>query len=193
MSAQADLIYCYQGSDVLINLLDLHDAQALKQAERLLTGARLIELYHHPLPGAFDLKHLQAIHHHIFQDLYTWAGELRRIEIAKGLFFCRAAYIEREAGKIFQALKEEQYLADCRDDELPARAAYYLSEINAVHPFRDGNGRTQREFMRELLLKRGVRVNFAKVPPQRMVEASIASFGGDYSMMEDLFRQCIEL
>ncbi len=192
MSAEADLLYCYPGSSVLINRLDLQDAQQLEQAERTLSAARLIELYKHPVPGSFDLNHLQSIHHYIFQDIYTWAGQLRSVEIAKGLFFCRAAYIRREADKLFAALHAENLLLDCPLEKLPFKAAYYLSEINAIHPFRDGNGRAQREFIRELLLRRGIKVNYAGVKPERMREASIASFGGDYSLMEQLFSLCIK-
>ncbi len=191
MSAEADLIYCYPGSDTLINLLDLRDPEQLKQAERTLSAARLIELYKKPLPGDFDLTHLQRIHHYIFQDIYAWAGELRRIEIAKGLFFCRSAYIVNQAQKLFAKLSAEHCLQRCPESELAGRAAYYLSEINAIHPFRDGNGRAQREFIREMLAKRGIKVDYSRTEPQRMTEASIASFGGDYSLMEALFKQCI--
>lgn len=192
MSAEADLIYCYPGSDVLINRLSLQDPQLLNQAERTLSAARLIELYKTPIPGSFDVAHLQAIHHYIFQDIYSWAGQFRRIEIAKGLFFCRAAYIRPQLEKLMDKLRAEDLLRTCPQDKLAFKAAYYLSEINAIHPFRDGNGRAQREFIRQLLARRGVKVNYAGVEPERMREASIASFGGDYSLMEKLFLQCIE-
>lgn len=190
MSEEADLIYCYPGSTVLINKLNLRTEQELKKAERLYSAVRIAQLIRRPVPGNFDLQHLQAIHAFIFQDIYSWAGKLRRVEIAKGLFFCRAQYIRPQAEKLFLQLQHEKYLREVPDDKLPLRAAYYLSEINAIHPFRDGNGRAQREFIRALLLPRAI-VSYAKVNPAAMTEASIASFGGDYSLMEKLLTTCI--
>lgn len=191
MKAEPDLIYCYPDSNVLINLLDLRDGEALKKAERIFTSARLMELMRHPVQGSFDLEHLKRIHHHIFQDLYTWAGELRRVEIAKGLYFCRAQYIEPQAANLFKQLKRDQYLKDCSHEELVKKAAWYFSEINAIHPFRDGNGRAQREFIRELLLNLRVSLSWQPIRPEQMIEASIASFHGDYGPMEQLFEKCV--
>ena len=186
--------YCYPRSDVLINHFNVRDAERLRQLERVLSGARLVDLYRKPLKGRFDFAHLKAIHAHLFQDIYPFAGEVRTVDIAKGLFFCHYAYIEDEAKRIFRELKEEGYLADTPLHELALRCAYYLGEINALHPFRDGNGRAQRECMRELLLvKRGLNLDFTKVPPEAMFEASVASFKGDDRPLIVLFRECLNL
>lgn len=186
-----DPVYCYDGTDILINLYGLRDDQELKKLERVLTAVRLSDLLRHPLPGAFDLDHLKRIHYYLFQDLYSWAGKLRKVDISKGLMFCHAPYIEKELVKLFAALKQENFLLHVKYEDLACKAAYYMSEINAIHPFRDGNGRTQREFIRELLLHRKVHVDYSKVPTRSMVDASIASFNGDLEPLTALYSQCL--
>lgn len=189
----ADSVYCYPHSEILKNNYGEKDPARLEKIERMLTGARLIDLYRRPLRGRFDLRHLQAVHHYLFQDLFSWAGKLRTVEIAKGYFFCRCEYIEREIKRLLRQLKAEGYLRQLARDRLPERLGYYLAEINAVHPFRDGNGRTQREFIRELSLTCGARVDYSRVPPETMRDASIAAFNGDYAPMTALFRRCTGL
>lgn len=186
-----DTVYCYQDSGVLINNYDLRDPEKLKQLERVLTGVRLIDLYKKPIEGKFDLEHLKAIHYHIFQDIYPWAGRLRTVNIAKGLFFCQALYLEQEGKRIFTELKKENYFKDCPFEVLPQKASWLLSEINALHPFRDGNGRTQREFLRELFLKLNVELDWTQVSPKLMLDASIASFRGDLTLMQDLMARAL--
>ena len=186
-----DKIYCYAGSEVLINKFGEHDPKILSQYERMFTGARIIDLLKKPLHGTFDLKHLKKIHFYIFQDIYPWAGQLRRVNISKEILFCDAQYVENMINKVFFKLKEEDFLRQCTAEDLPSRAAYYLGEINAVHPFREGNGRAQREFIRELLLSIGYRVDYSRCDPGMMLQASINAFAEDYSLMTELFTKCI--
>ncbi len=186
-----DNIYCYAGSEVLINKFEEHDPKILSQYERMFTGARIIDLLKKPIQGAFDLKHLKKIHFYIFQDIYPWAGELRRVNISKEILFCDAQYVENMINKVFKKLKEEDYLKHCSTKDIASRAAYYLGEINAVHPFREGNGRAQREFIRELLLPLGYRVDYSRCAPTMMLQASINAFAEDYNLMTELFAKCI--
>ncbi len=109
---------------------------------------RILELLNNPVKGTFDLKHLQAIHAYIFQDVYDWAGELRKVDISKGFMFCNFLFISEQAEEIFGKLKAENYLHGLKEDDFIVRLAYYFSEINALHLFREGNGRSQREFIR---------------------------------------------
>ena len=151
----SDTKYCYPDSDVLVNKLDIRDPNKLQIFERKLTMLRLLELIDKPIEGKFDLKHLQAIHAYIFQDVYDWAGKIRTVDIAKGNTFCNVRFISSQADAIFSKLKEEYYLAGLEEYMFTKRLAYYFSEINALHPFREGNGRSQREFIRSLALKMG--------------------------------------
>ena len=187
----ADHLYCYDGTEILINKFDLKDIGSLKRIERTLTAARLIQLSKKPVSGSFDAAHLKKIHMHIFQDIYPWAGQFRRVDISKGALFCHAAYIPHEINKLLLKLKQDNYLKNLSFDDLVPKVAFYLSEINAIHPFRDGNGRTQREFIRELLIPLNYHVDYSKIEPDFMLQASISSFNGDIEMMSNLFRKCI--
>jgi cell filamentation protein len=134
-----------------------------------MTTRRLAELEHSEKPGKLNLAHLKAIHRHIFQDVYPWAGEFRTVNIARpGQFYF--AFTER----ILPCL--DTVFSGLANDKAFTRAAYYMGELNAIHPFRDGNGRTQREFVRQLALKSGYSLNWSRITRSAMTEASIRSF-----------------
>lgn len=186
-----DRIYCYPDSDVLINKLDIREQEKLRIYERKLTMLRIMELIDKPIKGNFDFKHLQKIHEFIFQDIYEWAGIVRKVDIAKGNMFCNVKFIDSQANEIFGNLKKEQYLDGLSEAEFIKRLAYYFSEINALHPFREGNGRSQREFIRSLAIKNGYIINFSNIPKDEMIKASQDSFLCEYKSMERLFQKCV--
>lgn len=188
----SDTKYCYPDSDVLVNKLDIRDPNKLQIFERKLTMPRLLELIDKPIEGKFDLKHLQAIHAYIFQDVYDWEGKIRTVDIAKGNTFCNVRFISSQADVIFSKLKEEYYLAGLEEYMFTKRLAYYFSEINALHPFRKGNGRSQREFIRSLALKNGYLIYFEKASKEEMLIASKKSFMCDYEDMEKIMAKCIK-
>lgn len=186
-----DLLYCYPGTNVLKNKLSIQDQKKLRDVERKLTALRIADLIRKPIRGSFDLKHLCAIHFYVFQDLFAWAGELRKVNISKGNMFCRVEYLSSQAGTVFGAIGHENYLQGLEYDMFVKRLAYHFSEINALHPFREGNGRTQREFIRELALYNGYAIDFSKAAPDEMFNASVDSFLCRYEKMEVLFDQCL--
>lgn len=188
----ADVIYCYPDTDVLINKLDIREPKKLQKFERKLTMLRLLELIDQPMKGNFDLKHLQAIHKYIFQDIYDWAGKIRTVDIAKENMFCNVRFLEQQAEEIFGKLREEKYLEGLLRREFVKRSAYYFSEINALHLFREGNGRSQREFIRSLVIKNGHTIRFSDISEEEMIKASRASFLCDYDEIERLFDRCIK-
>lgn len=182
--------YVYPGTDVLINKLNIRDAKALVQADADLVYHRLDELYDVPVAGTFDLDHLRTIHRRLFGDLYAWAGELRTVPIAKGnSLFALPAYLAQAADALFAELRRERRLLGLPKDELVARLAYYLGELNALHPFREGNGRTQREFIRELALHAGFHVAWEDVSHLDMVQASIEAMSGEPVLLESTLRR----
>lgn len=183
--------YCYPHSNVLRNKLGITDAEKLQIAEREITSLRIARAKIEPVKGDFDLKHLQRIHHYIFSDIYEWAGELRWVNIAKGNFFCAAPYIEAQAEELFDRLRAEKYLAAVSQKELPIRLAYYLSEINVIHPFREGNGRTQRLFVEYLAAENGYLVDFSDVSSEEMILACDAAFNCDYEWINSLMRRIV--
>lgn len=164
---------------VLKNLLGITDPATLGAAEANLVAARSRQLALKPLPGNFDLTHLQAIHKYLFQDLYTWAGQLRTVDISKGTTrFANCAFLHSAAAYIFGQLANEKLLIGLALEEFSQRAAYYLGELNALHPFRDGNGRTQREFMSHLAQKNGLVLDWADASQQEIIAVSEESFHG---------------
>lgn len=183
--------YCYPNSDVYINKLNIRDPKVLENAEIELTMIRSIELRENPIVGNWDLNHLKEIHKYIFQDIYPFAGKIREENIAKGNFqFANYMYIESMAKKLFQDLKSEKYLEGLKKESICERLSYYLSEINALHPFREGNGRTQREFIRTLALKNGYSLDWSKVDKETLMNAFIQSTV-DTKPLENLLNEII--
>lgn len=175
---------------VLRNKFSIMDAEELKRVEATLTAIRIAQFDEHPIPGRFDLDHLKAIHHHIFQDVYEWAGELRRVDISKeSSWFAHFAFIESNANALVADFAGEHYLRGLPADQFTARAAYYLGELNALHPFREGNGRTQRAFLSALAREAGYQLAWERVSPESMVAASVLSlFRGDNSGFERILQ-----
>lgn len=130
-----DSNYCYPNSFILINKLGIKNGKALNEAEREITTIRISQITENPIKGNFDLKHLQAIHRFIFRDIYSWAGQLRTVNIAKGNQFCNCIYIESGSKPTFDKLKKENYLIGTSQDDICEKLAYYLGEINVIHPF----------------------------------------------------------
>jgi cell filamentation protein len=173
----------------LRNKLGITDAAHLQQVETTLTALRLLEVAAHPIGGHCDFDHLKAIHHAIFQDIYEWAGEIRQVDISKGNSpFAHFAYIASNAQTLFARLVQEGCLRGLPADQFARRAAYYLGEINVLHPFREGNGRTQRVFFNEVARQAGYTLDWTQISAQQMLDASILSLvRGDNSGFEHLF------
>ena len=188
---EEDGTYCYPGTDVLKNKLNIHDREILSDAERSISLVRMIELEEHPIRGNYDLDHLKRIHKALFGDIFEWAGQLRTVDISKGTMFCKCEYIESNANKLFRELKDENNLIGLKMEDMASRLAYYLCEINAIHPFREGNGRTQRLFVKQLAFDAGYYLDFTGISDEEMINASVRGFVLDYSYMESLIKRGI--
>ena len=185
-------IYCYPDTDILINRLDLKDNAILQKYEAKITAAKLLALRQKGIIGEFDSKHIRDIHKYLFEDIYPFAGNFRTENIGKGVFrFAEWQYIESELDNLLKKLKEENYLANYSQEMLAEKLAYYISELNVLHPFREGNGRTIREFIRELALKNGYILNLKKVNPKDFFNASVKSIV-DTNDLEKLINICLE-
>lgn len=184
--------YVYAGTKVLRNKLGLRDFDELWDAERAITGVTAAELEANPIDGQFDLAHLQAIHKALFSDVYDWAGTIREKGfIAKGnSLFCAAEFILPYSDDLFSKLKAENYLRGLEREEFIQRVAFYISEINALHPFREGNGRTQRIFINQLARQAGWNLNYTTVDPEVLCDAYIASMTNT-SELVDLLRKTV--
>lgn len=169
--------FCYPKTFILKNKAGLRNQDELDQFEQLMFLTRSEE----PLPdGILDYIHYKRIHHHFFQDVYDWAGKPREIRTGKGgNWFCYPEYIDVEMEKIFTQLTEEGHLSQISNPQQFAnRAAHYITEINAIHPFREGNGRCQLTLIDILLDVSGFEMNEDLIEPEQFMEAMIASFRG---------------
>lgn len=141
--------YFYPNCDVFKNKLHIKDEAGLKAVEEDITVHRLIELIAKPLNGRFGITHLLNIHRHIFQDIYPFAGKLREEDIWKGdTFFFKCQFIRQGLEDILGKLKNDNYLSKLDAKDFSRRAAFFMAELNMIHPFREGNGRAIREFIR---------------------------------------------
>lgn len=177
--------YVYVGTRVLKNKGYLRVPEEAAAYEARMVFKRLLGLYAEPCPGPLDTEHLLAIHRTLFQDVYAWAGKLRIGEMSIGSYrFCRAELLMTSLRALLDQLAGERYLMNLSPDEFSERAGYYLGELNAIHPFRDGNGRTQREFIRQIGLRALHKVRWAPITRFEMVTASklSAATGQPYAL-----------
>ena len=160
--------------------------------EAKITAAKLLDLRQRGITGKFDIKHIIEIHKYLFEDLYSFAGKFRSENIAKGSFiFAGWEYIDIQLVNLLESLKKENYLQGLDREEFVKRLAYYMSELNVLHPFREGNGRTIREFIRQLSLKNNYIFNLKNERPQDVLDASIESVV-DTTKLEKIINSCLE-
>ena len=177
MDEAKDDPYCYPGTGVLKNLLDLRDRSELEAFEAEITAQRAAE----PLPaGRLSYAHYRAIHRHLFQDVNAWAGKLRTVRISKGgNSFCYPEHIDREMRWLFTELAGQHHFRGMDANGFAERAAHFLAELNAIHPFREGNGRTQLSFLTLHAERAGHPLRLERLIPQEILAAIIKSFGGN--------------
>lgn len=181
--------YCYPGTTVLRNIPGIHDAATLADFEAVSTAQRADE----PLPtGRLSVRHYCAIHHHLFQDLYAWAGQFRTVRLSKsGNAFCYPENIRRQMQDLFADLRRRRHLASLPREAFAADAAHLLATLNAIHPFREGNGRTQTSFLVLIGYRAGHPMNLDRLDPERFLAAMIESFGGSEQPLVQEIRRLI--
>ena len=186
-AAEADPL-CYPGTSVLINLLDITDPQLLEEAETAIFIIRAEE----PPDGGFDLHHYLELHRHLFQNLYSWAGQIRTIRTGKdGNWFCYPEHIQGQLRRVFAELGEPDAVARMTASEFASHVGHFLAELNAIHPFREGNGRTQLVFVAVLAKRAGFDFDAGKLDPERAMQAMIESFGGEETPLVTLLRDIV--
>ncbi len=181
--------YCYSGSTVLKNKANLKDEGALEEFESAMTFSRAAE----PLPaGRFSVSHYRAIHRHLFQDVYSWAGKFRTVRLTKGTSaFCYPEHIAREMQRLFSGLRGEHLLQGRLPSEFAAGVAHFLAELNAIHPFREGNGRTQFTFLALLAEHAGHPLDLDRLDAGAALEAMVQSFTGEEQPLRSLIEGLI--
>jgi cell filamentation protein len=169
--------YCYPGTTVLTNRLGTRDQSILDAFEAEMSSDRASE----PLPpGRLSYRHYRAIHRHLFQDVYIWAGKIRTVRISKAQStFCYPEHIDREMRRLFAELAEQKHFRGLDRTTFARKAAHFVAELNAIHPFRVGNGRTQLSFLVVLADHAGHPLDLEHLKPKAMLRAMVTSFEGD--------------
>ena len=162
-------------------------------AEREITSLKLLILFDKPAAKECNFAVLCEIHKTIFGDLYEWAGQIRRGDFfSKGdSIFCRGQYIKESANKIMGDLRNENFLKGLDKTRFIERTAFYMGEVNALHPFREGNGRTAREFFRQLSLNANYLLDFGKTDNEKLLIADIEAFNGRYDDLVKILETAI--
>ena len=175
--------YFWPNSDVLKNKPGFIHAPTLRAFEYEATRLRAEQLRATPVQGRFDTAHYRAIHRHLFQDVYEWAGEYRQVEFSKGrsLFAplqTPAHTLETWGAKILGDIASERYLKGLKKPDFVERLAHYYGELNFWHPIREGNGRATKEFLYHLAKQAGYELEFHRLGAKTWNNAAERQTGG---------------
>ena len=177
----------------LKNKLGIKDPIKLDKAEAALTADRLVEIEIKGPRGPFNYDHLKATHHYIFQDIYEWAGQPRTINISKDhTSFTPSYLIQRNIENLFSRLENDNFLKGLKPKEFTEKITEFFAYLNQIHPFREGNGRTQRAFTEALAKQAGYSIAFDISNKERMIDISVKSHEGDLSGMNRFFKEAID-
>ena len=182
---------CYPGTTCLINKLDIRDETMLAKAEASIVLAKASFLDQHPINGGYDFEHYKQIHHYLFCDLYDWAGEIRTVNISKkGTAFVPADEIAACAAACFERLSGFSSIGLSKH-ELAVEVADFYSTVNMLHPFREGNGRTQRIFFKQWIQHLGYALDLTNVDADEFMIATIQAAHGVMDTLVDFFERTI--
>ena len=169
-----------EGSGIILdNKKGITDWDTLENVERRYSYIRLPELKKAEIDRkiVFNKEYFLSIHKFIFQDIYPWAGTIREVDLYKGdSAFAPARFLEGSLEEVFKNLKKDNYLRGFSRDEIAELSAYYMLELNFLHPFREGNGRTKRHFMTQLVDRAGFDLSLESIEPNQLVMADILAF-----------------
>lgn len=163
--------------------------------ERRETWVQRQRLWENPVPQTFDMAHLCRLHYRLFSEIYSWAGEYRTVNIAKGTSrFLSPTHFPTAARLIEETIAQSTILdATTSDAEFVSQVSKLLADINYIHPFREGNGRAQRVFIDDIATHTGRVITWRNVPIHDYMHASIETFKtGDGQAFEPLFSQMLK-
>ena len=179
---------CYEGTTCLINKWGITDENKLKEFEGAVTFAKASELELNPISDTFDVEHYKLIHKYLFEDIYDWAGEYRTVNISKkGTKFASADQISDLMNACFMRLKDNNYFQNKSFDEFVDNIVDFYSVTNMIHPFREGNGRTQRLFISQLIRFNNYDIDFSSIDKDELMIATIHAANGIVDYLKDVF------
>ena len=147
-----------------------------------------------PLPaGRLSVRQYRAIHRHLFQDIYSWAGNFRSVRISKdGSMFCYPEHISAQMRTLFAGLRRNSYLHNLKTDPFVRKSANFVSTLNAIHPFRDGNGRTQLAFLALIAAQAGHPLALTRLRARHFLRAMVSSFHGEEGALHGELRRLLD-
>ncbi len=154
------------------NQLNISNPADLQLAEYEYSAWRATQLAERPLPGDFDLPHLQAIHQYLFQDIYDWAGHLKTVENSVRAPFAKPEHIVGFAAEVFGRLHQADCYRNLPRDDYVRCAAELFADINAMHPFWEGNGRANCHFHTQLAARAGWQLDWTRIDRETLDAAS---------------------
>ena len=185
-------IYCYPESNVLKNKLDIRDSNKLFKLEKQIVLAKAYVLRQDESNYELNKERFIYIHHFLFGDIYDFAGKYRKENVIKGNFhFAEFEFIDEQLDYLMNKLKKEKYLKGLDKNNLAIRLAFYMSELNVLHPFREGNGRTIREFIREIAIQCGYILDLRESTPEEIFNATVESVY-DTQKLEEIIFKCLK-
>ena len=182
-------------SGVLRNLLGITNKDELEQVEAELTTIEIaaITTEEYPPLDDFNWKLLCRVHKRLFDDIYEWAGKPRTIELSKdATSFARAIHIESSANIVFDQLAKENFLVDLHQKEFAQRIAHFYSELNVIHPYREGNGRAIRTFLSMHADKVGWLIRWDNMSAAQNISACETAYLEDECQLESMLSDLIE-
>lgn len=183
---------CYEGTTCLINKLNIRDEEKLNFVESQITIHKTAELLNTQSFGDFDFSHYKAIHKYLFNELYDWAGEIRTVNMSKkGTSFVDVSEIEAVASACFKRLRDENYLKNQTFDDFVEDIVDFYCTTNILHPFREGNGRTQRIFISQLIQLNGYSIDFDRIDTDELMMATIQAANGINDNLKSIFKNAI--
>lgn len=183
---------CYENTTCLINKFDIRDEDKLKELEANITFAKATILENNPVSDKFDLEHYMAIHRFLFEDIYDWAGTFRKVDMSKkGTSFCSADQLETTAHNCFKRLLDNNLFSNLDREQFVDAIVDFYRVTNMLHPFREGNGRTQRIFISQLIRYIGYEFDFSDIDSDELMIATIKSANGVTDFLRQLFDENI--
>lgn len=184
---------CYRGTTCLINKFDIRDDKKLSEIEAEITFAKAAVLEIEPPKLPLNFEYYKSIHRFLFEDLYDFAGELRKVNISKkGTLFCSAKELEKLCEACFDRLQKENYFKGAPKEKFIEKIVDFYQATNFLHPFREGNGRTQRIFISKLIKLNGYEFNFSTINPDLLMIATIKASNGITDDLYQLFKEQIK-
>lgn len=184
---------CYEGTSCLINKFGIKDEVILKELETTITLNKITEYSLNPLFYSFDVQHYKSIHRYLFGDIYDWAGEYRTVDMSKkGTNFAEAESVEKLMLNCFKRLNDKNLFQGLKFDDFVDEFVDFYCVTNMIHPFREGNGRTQRLFLTQLINKNGYDIDFSEIDTDELMIATIQSANGIIDYLKDIFKYAIK-